>query len=44
MTNKALVSVQSAVSVLFVTVSASTVARSLAVEVVRLANASIVSF
>ena len=43
MTNKAWVAVQLAVSVMFVTVSAATAARLLAVEVARLAKASSVS-
>ena len=43
MTNKSWMVVQSAVSVLFVTVSAATAARLLAVEVARLTKASSVS-
>ena len=43
MTNKVWVAVQSAISVLFVTVSAATVAQLLTVEVDRFANSSIVS-
>ena len=44
MTNKAWVAVQSAASLLFVTVSAATAERLLAVGVARLAKASSVSY